>query len=52
MREDGEHTEAIFNEVETEFDQAVKFRIGETWGYNEDGKFTIDADEADYWCGV
>ena len=53
MREDGEHTEAIFDEVETEFEQAVKVRIGETWGYiNEDGKNTEDTDEAYYWCGI
>jgi hypothetical protein len=53
MREDGEHTEAIYDEVETEFDQAVKVRIGESWGYiNEDGMITEDADEAYYWCGV
>ena len=52
MREDGEHTEAFFDEVELDLEQAVKVRIGETWGYiNEDGKFTVDRDESCYWCG-
>ena len=53
MREDGEHTEAIFDEVETDFDVAVKVRIGEVWGWiNEEGQFTKDGDEACYWCGM
>ena len=48
-----DHTEAIFDEVETDFDGAVKVRIGESWGYiNEDGMFTVDGDEACYWCGM
>jgi hypothetical protein len=53
MRDVGEHTEAIFDEVELDFDQVVKVRIGEVWGYiNAGGKFTEDSDEAYYWCGV
>jgi hypothetical protein len=49
IRTDGEYTEAIFDEVEEEFDQAVKVRIGDVWGYvNEDGQFIEDADEAYY----
>ncbi len=49
MREDGEHTEAIFDEVELDLEQAVKVRIGESWGcINEEGQFTEDGDEACY----
>lgn len=47
IRSDGECTDAIFDEVDVELDQAVKVRIGDVWGYvNEDGQSTEYGDEA------
>lgn len=50
MMDNGEHTEAIFDEVEAfEMEQDVKVRIGEDWGViNEQGKFETDSDQAHY----
>ena len=51
MLENGEYTEAIFDEVEAiDMGEDVKVRIGEEWGViNEEGKFEMDTDEAYYY---
>lgn len=50
IRENGEFTEALFDEVEAiEVGEQVKVRIGEEWGViNKEGKFDTNEDEAYY----
>ena len=45
--QNGEHTQAIFDEIKYEINEPIKVRIDQNWGYiNQHGELTNDSDEA------